>query len=84
VVKKLYESEYRGFDESATKVTVYEFDSEEERGEFYELEHQERCSCFNVFDESGYEVSPGASYHTYYFEISNGILVMHDVLSLNV
>ena len=84
LVKKLYESEYRGFDESATKVTVYEFDSEEERDEFYELEHQERCSCFNVFDESGYEVSPGASYHTYYFEISNGILVMHDVLSLNV
>lgn len=83
-MKKLFESNYSGFDESATKVTIYEFESEEECQEFYEMEYSERCSYFNVFDESGYEVMPGASYHTYDFSITGGILVMFDRIALNV
>lgn len=83
-MKKLYESEYRGFDESATKIAVYEFESAKEREEFDEMSHNERCEYFNVFDEAGYEVMSGAPYHTYWFECSNGILVMFDRLALNV
>jgi len=83
-MKKLYESEYRGFDESATKVAVYEFASEEERDEFDEMSHDERCDYFNVFDQLGCEVIPGAAYHTYGFECANGILIMFDTLALNV
>lgn len=83
-MKKLFESNRYGFDESATAVQVFSFDSPEEASEFYEMSHDERCSYFNVFDESGYEVLPGGFYHTYNFEMSSGILVMYDVLALNV
>lgn len=83
-MKKLFESEYSGFDESATMVTVYQFETPEEKQEFYEMEHDDRCSYFDVFDQSGYEVAPGATYHTYNFEISDGILLMYDRIALNV
>ena len=51
-MKKLFVSDYVGFDESATKAAMYSFDSEEECKEFLELSHDERCQVFNVFDES--------------------------------
>jgi len=81
---KLYETNYYGFDESATKAIVYAFDSLEERDEFYDLEHDERCDFFGFFDQSGCIVMPGGQYHTYHFEQSNGLLVVYDTLSLNV
>jgi hypothetical protein len=84
-VKKLYVSNYIGFDESATKATLYSFDSEEEFREFLELSHDERCQVFNVFDESSnYGVLPGAAYHTYEFVVVGGILTLYDTLALNV
>lgn len=84
-MKKLYVSNYIGFDESATKVTLYSFDSEEERREFLELSHDERCQVFNVFDESSnYGVLPGAAYHTYEFVVVGGVLTLYDTLALNV
>lgn len=83
-MKKLFESGYLGYNESATKVAVYEFESEKECLDFYGMSHSERCSYFDVFDEWGYEVVPGASYHTYSFDISDGILVMSDRYALNV
>lgn len=84
-MKKLFASDYVGFDESATKATLYSFDSEEECKEFLELSHDERCQVFNVFDESGnYGVPPGAAYHTYEFAVMDGMLTMYDTLALNV
>ena len=84
-MKKLFASDYVGFDESATKATLYSFDSEEERREFLELSHDERCQVFNVFDESSnYGVLPGAAYHTYEFVVVGGILALYDTLALNV
>lgn len=84
-MKKLYVSNYIGFDESATnrkksaesfsKATLYSFD----------LSHDERCQVFNVFDESSnYGVLPGAAYHTYEFVVVGGILTLYDTLALNV
>ena len=84
-MKKLYVSKYIGFDESATKATLYSFDSEEECREFLELSHDERCQVFNVFDESSnYGVLPGAAYHTYEFVGVGGVLTFYDTLALNV
>lgn len=51
-MKKLFVSDYVGFDESATKAAMYSFDSEEECKEFLELSHDERCQVFNVFKVS--------------------------------
>lgn len=45
-MKKLFVSDYVGFDESATKAAMYSFDSEEECKEFLELSHDERCQVF--------------------------------------
>ncbi len=84
-MKKLFVSDYVGFDESATKAAMYSFDSEEECKEFLELSHDERCQVFNVFDESdNYRVLPGAAYHIYEFVVVGGILTMYDTLALNV
>lgn len=84
-MKKLYVSNYIGFDESATKAMLYSFDSEEECREFLELSHDERCQVFNVFDESSnYGVLPGTAYHTYEFVVVGGILTLYDTLALNV
>lgn len=83
-MKKVFESELRGFDESACKIFIYELDDEYEKKELYELEHQELCSLFNVFDESGYDVPPGATYHTYVFDFAGGFLIMTETVALNV
>lgn len=84
-MKKLFVSDYVGFDESATKAAMYSFDLEEECKEFLELSHDERCQVFNVFDESdNYGVLPGAAYHIYEFVVVGGILTMYDTLALNV
>lgn len=84
-MKKLFVSDYVGFDESATKAALYSFDSEDECREFLELSHDEQCQVFNVFDESGnYGVLPGAAYRTYEFVVMDGILTMYDTLALNV
>lgn len=84
-MKKLFVSDYVGFDESATKAAMYSFDSEEECKEFLELSHDERCQVFNVFDESdNYGALPGAAYHIYEFVVVGGILTMYDTLALNV
>lgn len=74
-MKKLFVSGYVGFDEAATKATLYSFDSEEECKEFLELSHDERCQVFNVFDEGN---------NTYEFVVIGGILTLYDTLALNV
>lgn len=74
-MKKLFVSDYVGFDESATKATLYSFDSEDECREFLELSHDERCQVFNVFDEGdNYGVLPGAAYHTYVVDNKSRVL----------
>lgn len=44
----------------------------------------EKCAYFDVVDESGMEVMPGATYHTYEFCLSNHHCVMVETVTLNV
>ena len=83
-MKKVFESELRGFDESACKIFVYELEDEVEQKELYEMEHEELCSLFNVFDEGRYEMPPGERYSTYYFDFAGGYLIMTETVALNV
>lgn len=81
---KLFESNYQGFDESASKVSVYQFDDEREISEFEEMTHDERCTLFNVFDMSGYCVAPGALYKTFDFHVENAFVIMTETAIYNV
>lgn len=83
-MKKIFESELVGFDESAEQVTVYELESEEERQELDEMQHSELCELFNVYDDFGYCVLPGAIYHHYDFDIKGSFLIMTDYSAYNI
>lgn len=83
-MKKVFESKVNGFDEQAEIVTVFQLDSGEEEKQLYEMNEQELCDLLGVFDESGYEVAPGAVYHTYRFYLTGAFLIMNDIIALNV
>lgn len=84
-MKQLFTSDYAGFDESATKVTIISFDYPGEQEWFLSLSHREKCKLFNVFDEGdGFGVPPGGTYHTYDFDVTDGILAIYDTIALNV
>lgn len=85
-VKKLFESDLHGHNESASKVTVYLFngDTDEEFWELYNMSHTGLCDFFNVFDEGGYDVMPGATYHTYDYQFTGDYLIMTETVALNV
>ena len=81
---KVYESTLHGWGESAEKVYVYALESDEEYWSFNDMSHQEKCDLFDVFDDSGYEVMPGAIYKTYEFEVSLNHVIMIERLAYNV
>lgn len=83
-MKKVFESKINGFDESTEQITLYSLDSEEERRELDEMTHEELCDLLGVFDESGYEVMPGAIYHTYDIEVTGAFLIVTDCVAYNV
>lgn len=85
-MQKIFESEFNGFDESATKLHVYALESEEE---FEELDNMmenrnELCDYFNVTEEPEFSVAPGALYHSYNFELSGAHMIMYETIALNV
>lgn len=81
-MKKIFESEYNGWNESAEKVHVYELESEEEFWEIDEMNHDERCEMCGVANEHG--VPPGAAYHTYEFSLFGNHFIMTETLALNI
>ena len=84
-MEKLYESELFGENESASRIVLYRLSDTETYDELSEMSHSELCEFFNVFDESGYEVMPGALYHTYEFTlIPYTAIVMVETLAYNV
>ena len=83
-MKKVYESKINCVSESAEQITLYALDSQEEREELDELTHGELCDALGVFDQMGYEVAPGAIYHTYNFEITDAFLIVKETVARNV
>lgn len=82
---KLYESDLHGENESASKIYLFRINDTETYEELKEMTHEELCGLFNVFDESGYEVMPGALYHTYDFSIiPYEAIVMVETIAYNV
>jgi hypothetical protein len=86
-MKKIFESEFYNYDnhcESVERVVVYQILDEDEYWNFSNMSHQERCEYFGVFDESGYDVMPGARYCTYSFDYSLSHVIVYETLSINV
>jgi len=85
-MKLVFESDLRGFNESATKVSVFAFDDELEAFCFWNASHQEQCDIMDVLDDTiyPYSVAPGARYHAYNFEVYDGFLVQFDTVAWNV
>ncbi len=82
---KLYESDLHGENESASKIYLFRINDAETYEELKGMKHEELCGLFNVFDESGYEVMPGALYHTYDFSIiPYEAVVMVETIAYNV
>lgn len=84
-MKKLFESDFNGYNESVSKITVYLFDNDtdEEFWEFYNMSHDELCEFFDVFDENGYDIPLGVTYYTYDFQFTKNYLTMTETLTLN-
>lgn len=83
-MKKIFESPLNGWSESAERVYVYAFENDEEFDTLESMNHHARCEYFNVFDETGYGVSPGSTYHTYEFHISGQHVIMFETITLNI
>ena len=83
-MKNIFTSKWHGDGESIERVHVYAFDNSDEFWEFESMTHKERCDCFNVFDEFGYSVMPGAVYYTYDFFNTTKHVVMCETKAMNV
>ena len=82
-MKKIFESEFHGWNESCECVHVYELESEDDFWLFDEMTHEEKCEYFNVHDESG-RAAPGTSYRTYDFELTTKHVIMFETFAINV
>lgn len=83
-MKKILESQWNSWDERAEKVHVYELENDEEFWAFDEMTYEEKCEYFNVFDQSGYDVRPGAVYYTYAFYHTAHHVVMYERCAINI
>lgn len=81
-MKKIFESELNGWNESATKVHVYALENDDEYWEFERMDWHEKCDYFNVQEESW--VAPGAVYHRYDFNLQGNHIIMYETIAWNV
>ena len=81
-MKKIFESELRGENESAQKIHVYELSSEDEYWEFENMNFNEKCEYCGVAEATC--VMPGALYHSYMFDNSCTYVVMYETVAYNV
>ena len=82
-MRKIFESELNncgGY--SAERIHVYALDNEDEWWELDDMTDAEKCDYFGVYEEYG--VAPGALYHRYEFELTNGHIIMSELLAYNV
>lgn len=81
----LYESDYYGVNEHASKISLYRINDTDTYYELGDMSHDELCEYFNVFDDSGYFVMPGALYNTYDFQLlSNVAIAVVETAAYNV
>jgi len=83
-MKKIFESGFRGEGESAQKIHVYEFTSEDEYWEFTNLSFNEKCEYCGVREDDANWVMPGALYYRYEFDNSGTYVVMYETVAYNV
>lgn len=84
-MKKIFESDYVGFDEQATALMIYEFEDELEHVEFEKMSDAEIREYFGLTcEEECGETQPGEMYHTYSFYISESFLVIRSTKAYNV
>ena len=83
-MKKIFESEFNGFDdgESATKVCVFELENVDEFWKLNDLDFEDKCDFFGVRND--YNVAPGAKFYEYDFDLSRHHIVMYETVALNV
>ncbi len=83
-MKHIYTSPFNGWDESAVRIYVYEFESENEYWDLYSMPFEEKCAYFHVFEEPDDAVAPGAMYHRYNFHFTGSHIIMEETVALNV
>ena len=83
-MKQIYESPLNGWDESAERINVYELADSDEFWELYEMTFEEKCRYFNVVDQTGSFVMPGAKYYTYSFVVERKHVIMVETVAYNV
>jgi hypothetical protein len=85
-VKKIFESHANGWDEVAEIVHIYTLEEQDDNlyYQFEDMSHEEKCELFDVFDESGYYVAPGAIYKTYSFSYTAHHIIMYEKIHMNV
>ena len=83
-MKKIYESQLNGWDESAERIYVYALESDEEYWEIDDMTFEEKCRYFDVFEEPSYAVMPGGLYHRYEFELTSNHVIVSERISYNV
>ena len=83
-MKKIFESPLNGWDESATKIHVYALESDDEYWELNAMKWDELCDCFDVREEPGLSVAPGALYHRYDFHLEGNHIIVYETIAYNV
>lgn len=78
-MKKVFESKLNVFDGVAEQITIYQFDSREEVRQFDEMQHDELCEFFGVYDDYG--AAPDTVYHHYSFEVTTAFLIITDYVA---
>lgn len=82
---KLYESDMFGENESASRFIMYKINDTDAFYELSDMSFDELCELFDVFDESGYYVAPGALYHKYdFFILGTQFFAMVETAAYNV
>ena len=83
-MKKIFESELNSVGDyySAEKVHVYALESNDEFWELDDMNHDEKCDYFDVYEEHG--VAPGAKYHRYDFDLYCNYIIMVETIGINV
>ena len=83
-MKKIYESQLNGWDESAERIHIYALENDDEYWKFSLMNHSDKCDYFEVWDEYGCMVAPGAMYKTYEFHTTKNYITITETVSYNV
>ena len=83
-MKKIFESEFNGFDdgESVTKVRIYELEDVDQYWELDGMNFEDKCDFLGV--RNTYNVAPGAKCYEYDFDVSRHHVVVYETAALNI